>query len=100
MKLLNEKLAFTRKNDYKGFNIKAFWGNGADARIELIRDGNLYKEFLYPAYKIFNISAHFEDIVDGILNGNDSGFRVAGSTGLGGSVMPTDIKLKHNNNKS
>ena len=86
--LTNEKLAFTLDNDYKGFNIRAYWGDGCDARIELIRDGKIYKEFSYPAYKIFNLAAHFDEIVDGELENSNSGYAIAGSDGLGGVVMP------------
>lgn len=89
-KLKNEKLAFTQ--DYKGFNIKAFWGDGDDARIEITKYGKPYKEFLYPAYKIFNLQAHFEDIIDGELENSDVGYRIAGSMGLGGVIMPRRLR--------
>ncbi len=85
-KLKNEKLAFTRETDYRGFNIKAFWGDGGNARIEIIKDGKVYREFLFPAYKIYNLQAHFEDIVDGELQNSDAGYRIAASTGLEGLV--------------
>lgn len=88
-KLTNEKLAFTRNEDYKGFNIKAYWGDESDARIEIIKDNKIYKEFTYPSYKIFNLQAHFEDIVDGELQNSDVGYKIAGSDGLGGGVMPS-----------
>ena len=87
-KLTNEKLAFTKKENYKGFNIRAYWGDESNARIEIIKDGKLYKEFSYPSYKIFNLQAHFEDIVDGELENSDEGYKIAGSTGLGGTIMP------------
>jgi hypothetical protein len=38
--------------------------------------------FLYPAYKIYNIAAHFEEIVDGELEGNDGGYRAASWNGI------------------
>jgi hypothetical protein len=81
----DEKLAFEVED--RGFTIKAFWGS-PDARIEITRQGKLYKKFSYPAYKIFNLAAHFSDIVDSELRGDDEGYKIAGSTGLGGVIMP------------
>jgi hypothetical protein len=81
------KLAFEKTD--RGFTIKAYWGDCADAEVEITRDGNTFKKFTYPSYKIFNLEAHFGDIVDGFLSSDElSGFRVAGSAGLGGVVMP------------
>jgi len=85
-KLTNEKLAFEK--EYMMFKIKAFWGDEADARIEITKNGKEYRNFYYPAYKIFNLAAHFEDIVEGELKSSDVGYRIAGSDGLGGGVMP------------
>jgi hypothetical protein len=87
-KFKNEKLAFTWKEDFKGFNIRAYWGEGPDVRIEIIKNGKIYKEFSYPAYKIFNLQAHFEDIVEGELQNSNEGYVIAGSTGLRGVIMP------------
>ena len=65
-----------------------------DAYIEVKRSGNMLRAFIYPAYKVFNIAAHFEDIIDGELSKDKaSGYAVAGSTGLGGTIMPQEIKL-------
>lgn len=89
------KLAFTRDSDYRGYNIKAWYlpqSNNGDARIELLKDGAVIRTFNYPAYKIWNLAAHFEDIVDGEIQGDDSGYRTAGSDGLGGCVMPEETK--------
>ena len=61
----NEKLAF--ENSYRQFSVKAFWGDGPNARIEIFKDGAEYKIFEYPAYRIFNISAHFPDMVEDFL---------------------------------
>ena len=84
------KLAFEK--EYKGFKIRAFWGDGRDARIEITRNGKEYKTFYYPGYKIFNLAAHFDEIVESELRGDDNGYRVAGSTGCGGVIMPNKIK--------
>ena len=88
-KVTNEKLAFEEK--YLNFKVKAFWGDEPDARIEITKDGKKYRTFLYPAYKIFNIAAHFEDIVKGELKNSDEGYRMAGSIGLGGVIMPEKV---------
>ena len=83
---MSEKQAF--KVEYKGFTAEAFWGDDADARVVVTRDGQPFKEFTYPAYKIFNIAAHWQDIVEGELKDSDEGYRIAGSDLLGGCVMP------------
>lgn len=87
---MSEKLAF--KVEHKGFTAEAFWGAGPDARVVVTRDGQPYKEFTYPAYKIFNIQAHWQDIVEGELCGSDEGYRQAGSDFLGGCVMPKPVQ--------
>lgn len=83
--------------DDRGFNVKAWYledskESKGDALVEITKDGKLLREFLYPAYKIYNIGAHFRDIVDGELENNANGYAVAGSDGLGGGVMPRPVK--------
>lgn len=70
----------------RGFRVKAWWSEPAndsgDALVEITKDGKPYREFNWLAYKIFNIAAHFQDIVDGELektNDKLSGYRIAGS---------------------
>ena len=60
--------------------------NNGDALVEIYRDGEPYRKFLWPAYKIWNIAAHFSDIVQGEIEGNFSGYDLAGWTGFG--VIP------------
>lgn len=86
-----EKIAF--EVEHKGFKAVGYWGDGADGRVVVTREGQPFKEFTYPAYKIFNIAAHWIDIVEGELQNSDEGYRIAGSDGLGGCVMP-EIKTK------
>lgn len=96
IKDLSNKPEFDIKD--RGFRVRAWYiedGKG-DAFIEIQKDGKVYKEFKYPAYKIWNIAAHFSDIVDGELKNNDIGYRIAGSTGFGGVIMPENIKRKEN----
>jgi hypothetical protein len=49
----------------RGFTVKASYllKPEGEALVEIFKDGNPYKRFLYPAYKVFNIAAHFPDIV-------------------------------------
>jgi len=56
-----------------------------DALIEIYKDSNLIKEFLFPAYKIWNIQVHSSDIIDGLEKKSDEGLFIAGSDGLGGN---------------
>jgi len=81
----NKKPLFDIKD--RGFNVKAWWGKpedkSGDALVEITKNGKLYREFKWPAYKIFNIAAHFSDIVDGELektNDKLSGYKIAGSS--------------------
>ena len=47
-----------------------------DAVIEIRGpDAQVVREFLFPAYKIWNIAAHFKDIVDSELAKNTDGYR-------------------------
>jgi hypothetical protein len=69
--------------DDRGFNVKAWYlkdseESKGDALVEIRRDGELLRQFLFPAYKIYNISAHFGDIVDGELQENHEIWTVIG----------------------
>ncbi len=62
-----------------------------EALIEIYRDEKLIKEFLFPAYKIWNIAAHAEYIIKGLEQESEIGLQIAGSDGLGGnSYIPTN----------
>lgn len=65
--MANDKIAFTQEE--RGYKVTAWWGDSPNARVEILKDGKPYKEFEYPAYKIFNIAAHFGDIVDDFETG-------------------------------
>jgi hypothetical protein len=58
-----------------------------DCLIEIFKGEQLVREFLWPGYKIWNIPAHADDIVDGLEENSNDGIKVAGSTGLGGNVF-------------
>jgi hypothetical protein len=71
---------------YKGFSIKATYLEApkGDAFIEIFRGGEAHRSFLYPAYKIWNLAAHFEDIVDG-------GYRAASWNGITPTGAPQPL---------
>lgn len=83
------KEAFSSKEADRGFTVKAHYlekPNSGDALVEIYRDGKPYRRFLFPAYKIWNIAAHFGDIVTGEIDSTFSGYDMAGWAGF--SVIP------------
>ncbi len=72
----------------RGYKVVAFWPDvgGTEARIVITKDGKPHREFTMPAYKAYNIAAHFSDIVDGEIEKSMSGYNVALSDGLGETV--------------
>ena len=84
--------------DDRGFNVKCWYLKDTDiakgdALIKITYNGNKVREFIFPAYKIWNIAAHFHDIVDGELSKDDKerGYIIAASTGLEGLVEKTQL---------
>ena len=54
----------------RGFSGTAWYLKDSDkALVEITKDGKPTREFLYPAYAIWNVSAHFSDIVDEEIHG-------------------------------
>lgn len=84
--LIIEKVAF--EGEKRGYYFKATYLQQpkGEALIEISKDGNIIREFLFPAYKIWNISAHADDIINGLEKESDEGIYVAGSDGLGGNA--------------
>lgn len=79
--------------DDRNFNVKAWYlknteQSKGDALIEVKYKDKLIRQFIFPAYKIWNIAAHFTDIVDSELSKDDKerGYKIAASTGLEGFV--------------
>ena len=63
--------------DDRGFNLKAWYlKDSSDALVEIKKDGKDFRKFLFPAYKIYNIAAHFTDIVDSELENNFEGYAI------------------------
>ena len=76
-----EKTAFEGK--LRGYYLRATYLEEpkGEAVIEIFKDDIIVREFLFPAYKIWNIAAHADDIIDGLEQKSDSGLYIAGSTG-------------------
>jgi hypothetical protein len=87
-----ESVAFERKTDYRGYSVKAFYlKDSQDALVEITKGGKSHRSFLFPAYKIWNIAAHFEDIVDGEEAGHDGGYRMASWNGITPTGQPQPL---------
>ncbi len=70
--------------DDRSFNVKAWYLENTeklkgDALIEVKYKNTLIREFIMPAYKIYNIAAHFSDIVNGELSEDNktNGYEIA-----------------------
>lgn len=84
MSYVIDKLAFESKEPDRGYTVRAQYlvEPKGDALVEVFKDGALVREFLFPAYKIWNIAAHFSDIVDGEIAKHDGGYRAAAWNGI------------------
>jgi len=87
-----DKIAFEgpQSGPDRGYTVRASYlkkPNDGDAMIEIFKDGKEHRRFLFPAYKIWNIAAHFTDIVDGEIEGNASGYELAAWTGFPNAVV-------------
>jgi hypothetical protein len=82
-----DKLAFESPED-RGYKVKASYLTEpkGSALVEIFKDGELLREFLFPDYKIWNIAAHFPDIVAGEIEGNARGYRMASWDGISGAI--------------
>lgn len=73
----------------RGYNVKAWYVKDTetekgDALIEVRKGEEIIRQFIFPAYKIWNIAAHFRDIVDSEEEKNIDGYKTAASNGLEG----------------
>jgi len=92
--------------DDRGFNVKAWYlenteTSKGDALIEVRYCNELIRDFIFPAYKIYNIAAHFTDIVDSELSKDDKerGYAIAASNGLGGFAPIQPVPKKDETRK-
>lgn len=90
-----DKVAFdTSEQPDRGYSARASYlkePNDRDALIEIFKDGLLIRRFLFPAYKIYNIPAHFKDIVDGEIEHSDSGYIAAAWDGISGATILSPV---------
>lgn len=79
--------------DYKGYYGKAWYLEEPkpDAVCEISKDGEIIQTLTCPAYKVFNVAAHFSDIVESLIVKDELGHDYAMSDGLGGNA-PMSIK--------
>ena len=68
----------------RGFRLRCFHIEGQTSMIVIERDGKTIREFEYEAYRVWNIAAHFGDIVDELVEEDaekdGSHFQVVGAT--------------------
>ena len=76
-KVVIEKVAF--EGDKRGYHFKATYliTPKTKALIEISKDKKIVRRFMFPAYKIWNISTHANDIIDGLEKGSDEGLLFA-----------------------
>lgn len=84
-----EAIAFESKEPDRGYTVKASYLKEpkGDALIEIFKDGEPLRSFLFPAYKIWNIAAHFSDIVDGEIEQSTRGYEMAAWNGISGAAI-------------
>ena len=78
----------------RGYTVRASYlkePHKGDALVEIFKDAQRLRQFTFPAYKIWNIAAHFKDIVDGEIEKSSSGYAMAASDGLGGYAPMTPV---------
>lgn len=84
-----ESIAFESKEPDRGYTVKASYLKTpkGDALVEIFKDGAPVRSFLFPAYKVWNIAAHFRDIVDGELEQSARGYEMAAWNGISGAAL-------------
>ncbi len=85
---MREKMIFETKPD-RGFIFRAYdlSDSKGNALIEVEREGKIVRSFEFPAYRVWNIPAHADDIIKSELENNIDGYLIAGDTGLGSNVF-------------
>jgi len=80
--IVRDKVAFDHVHRGVRFVATYLSQPAGEALIEISKDGEPLKSVLWPAYKIWNIAAHADDIVADL----EAGLGDAGATGFGGNV--------------
>jgi hypothetical protein len=88
--IVREKVAFDGERSGYRFVATYLSEPKGEALIEISKDGALVKSFLWPAYKVWNIAAHADDIADSLGKGDEQGFYVAGEVGFGVNVYQSE----------
>lgn len=87
-----DKLVFESKESDRGYTVRAHYlkePDAGDVLVEIFKDGQPLRQFMFPAYKVWNIAAHFQDIVDGEIEKSASGYEMAAWGGITGAVTVT-----------
>jgi hypothetical protein len=83
------------KTPDRGYTCRAsYLKEGGDALIEIFKYGIVVRSFLFPAYKIYNIQAHFKDIVDSEIEKNTAGYEAAAWNGISNATIIIPDKLQ------
>lgn len=85
-----DSLAFESKQPNRGYTVRASYlkePRKQEALVEIFKDGLPLRRFYFPAYKIWNIAAHFGDIVDGEIEKTDRGYKMAAWDGISNSIV-------------
>lgn len=79
-----DKLAFESKQPDRGYTVRATYllEPRSEALVEIFKDGEKVRDFLFPAYRVWNIAAHFSDIVDSEIAQNADGYEMAAWPGI------------------
>ena len=89
-----DKVAFEGPNNSdRGYTMRVSYlkePNNADALVEIFKDGAQVRQFTFPAYKVYNLQAHFRDIVDGEIDKNTHGLSLAAWNGIDGVFIVGD----------
>ncbi len=96
-KYIIDKIAFSGPNGGdRGYTTRASYLKEpiGQALIEIFKDGNVIRSFLFPAYKIYNIQAHFKNIVDGEIENSTCGYKMASWNGIYSAVVASPVKTK------
>lgn len=96
----DRRLAF-QSDIYRDLSIQAYYIDAVTgtALVQIMQGSKVVREFHYPSYKIWNLEAHAQEILDSELNADNHGYEMAGADLLGGCVMPSEIKSEPDDTK-